>query len=177
MTLSEKIERIHNIPKLISELRCDRDRLLSVGAISYDKNDSSRGSQNNGTESSILSFVEYGNKIESLIQERTELVKEVQEEINSTITGEDKDSIDKREIVKQHLIGVCDGKLDDESKREKPFIRLTLKHIAAKVVFRDYSVVKRLYKQALEEIKYRPQSPSIPPETPCSNADNVLQYN
>lgn len=153
MTISEKIERIHNIPKLISELRCDRDRLLSVGAISYDKNDSSRGSQNNCTESSILSFVEYGNKIESLIQERTELVKEVQEEINSTITGEDKDSIDKREIVKQHLIGVCDGKLDDESKREKPFIRLTLKHIAAKVVFRDYKQVRNLYKLACEQLK------------------------
>ena len=141
MTISEKIERLHQIPKKISENQEDRDRLKSLTATQFDKIGDS-ASKNNSAESKNISYADKGRDNDILKSEYEQLKKDIQSEINSTIIGDDEKSTDMRRILKAYYL---DGH--------------NLKYIGNKIVNRNYTTVKELYKQGCNKLNIAPNCP------------------
>ena len=135
MTISEKINRLKQIPKIIAEKEEDRNRLASITPPDLNKVGFS-ASKDNSAEHKAISYVDDGEKIDLLKQEKSLLMCEIQEEIDTTIVGNDINTIDTRRILKAYYLD-----------------RHNLKYISNRVIFRSYSATKELFKQGCEALK------------------------
>lgn len=141
MTISEKIKRIKEIPKSIAENEEDRKRLINLTSVNYDKIGFS-SSKNNSAESKDICYTDKGINIDELTEERDQLIREIQSEIDSRITGTDVNSIDTRRILKLYF-------LDNHN----------LKQISSKFIYRSYSIVKSLFQEGCKKLKISLNNP------------------
>ncbi|MBO5449794.1 MAG: hypothetical protein J5994_10795 [Ruminococcus sp.] len=132
MTLSEKIERLKQIPKRIAEIEEDRRRFLEASSCT---GESSAHTDENSTENKMIKYSDGGKDIDMLKKERQQLIFEVATEIDERISGDGAVAVDTRRILKARFI---DG--------EK------LKTISQKVVFRNYTTVRRLFDEGCTKL-------------------------
>lgn len=135
MTIKEKLQRIKAIPKRIVEIERNRSRLAGPQTSVMESTGASQGTPDNSSEARMINYSSDGTEIAELRKERQRLIEEVQDEIDRVLGGDSADDIDKREIIKSKL-------LDGDS----------LKYIGAKVVHRDYTTTKRLFKEGCEQL-------------------------
>ena len=135
MTISEKLRRIKAIPKRINEINRDRGRLLAPRTGGFENNGASHSTGGNSSERTMLDYADSGKEIDELERELNQLVAEVVDEINAVLAGEEARDIDRREIVKSHLI---DGS--------------SLKYIANKVVHKNYTDTKALFREGCQRL-------------------------
>lgn len=136
MTIEDKIKRIQAIPKRITELQRNRERLEDPKSTSYDNTGGSSGTRNNSSESKAVNYTQDGYDILKLKKEREILIKEIQAEIDEKLIGESAYIIDMREIVKSKYINGD-----------------TLKYISRNVIHRNYTTTKKMFGEACNKLK------------------------
>ncbi len=154
MTLEEKINRYRSIPKRIAELKIDKEICTSVKSVRYDSIGDAKVRSVNQVQRKMTEAAAISVEIDGLKREYDMLRLDIMREINVGIDGDGVREIDMRIILKKHLL---DG--------------LNIKHIASKVIHRDYKVARSLYNTGCDLLKIYH---SNPPNTTCSNGNSVL---
>lgn len=139
MTLEEKINRYRSIPRLIEDLRIDKEICTSVKSVQYNSIGEAKGTHGNRIEKKLIDVAEIEEKINALQWEREQLEISIVQDINTALCGSEEETVDMRIALKRYLLqGV------------------SLKQIAVKHLHRDYKKTKDLYHAGFEIVKNTP---------------------